>query len=121
MFKSFKTEEKKALVAICKFIAHSDGKITEAEIIKFNEIAEEKGFEDFSEIFQEVDREVTSLDDIKELIKKVDRQTHKNDILRIAMEIAIADATLVPEEVEIIKMIGKAWNIDIKALLKGKR
>ena len=49
MIKSFSRDEKKALVAILKFIVNADGRISEGEIAKFNEIAEKKGFDlDFS-------------------------------------------------------------------------
>ena len=119
MIKSFNREEKIALVAILRFIASSDGRITEGEIEKFDQIAEKKGFEDFSEIFNEVDNEVHSIDDIKKLIKMVERDTHKYDILKYAIELSVADSNIVPEEVEILKIMGKEWNVDIKSVLKG--
>lgn len=119
MIKSFDKNEKKALVAIMKFIISTHGKVTEAELEKFNEIAEQKGFEDFSEVFEQVDREVHSLDDIKKLIKTVNKDTHKYDIIKYAMEIAVSDADIEPEEYAILKLMGKEWHIDIKKLLKG--
>lgn len=116
MIKDFNHEEKKALVAILKFVVNADGKITEAEVEKLNEVAEEKGFEDFSEIFYEVDREVHSIADIKELIKKVRSDTHEYDIVKLAVEMAMIDADLHVEELEVLKIMGKEWNIDLSSI-----
>lgn len=116
MIKSFNREEKKALVAILKFIASADGNITDEEIEKFNKIADEKGFEDFTEIFAEVDKEVHSMDDLKFLIHKVREQTHEQDILRYAVDIARSDGEIIPGEVEVLKIMGDEWDIDISVL-----
>ncbi|HPB80629.1 MAG TPA: TerB family tellurite resistance protein [Spirochaetota bacterium] len=119
MIKSFNKDEKKALIAIMKFVASADGSITDEEIRTFNEIAEQKNFDDFQEIFTEVDTEIRTLDDIMELAKKVRKKTHEYDILRYAFEIAIAGTRVEPEEVEILRLLGKEWGVDIKSLLKG--
>lgn len=119
MIKSFNKDEKKALIAIMKFVANADGIITDDEIRTFNEIAEKKNFDDFQEIFTEVDNEVRSLDDILELAKKVRKKTHEVDILRYAFEMAIAGTRVEPEEIEILRLLGKEWGVDIKSLLKG--
>lgn len=119
MIKSFNKDEKKALIAIMKFVASADGSITDEEIRTFNEIAEQKNFDDFQEIFTEVDTEIHTLDDIMKLAKKVRKKTHEYDILRYAFEIAIAGTRVEPEEVEILRLLGKEWGVDIKSLLKG--
>ena len=119
MIKAFNRDEKKVLVAILKFIVNADGRITEGEIAKFNEIAEKKGFEDFTDIFTEVDSEIHSVDDLKKLLSLEVQETHKNDIIRFAIEISVADATIDPEESQILKSIGRAWNIDIKSIMRG--
>lgn len=119
MIKEFNHDEKKALVAIIKYIIAADGKISEAEVEKTHQIAEEKGLEDFSSIFREVDNEVTSLDDVKKLIHNVREKTHEEDILRIALDITLADAAIDPAEVEIIKIMGAEWNIDVHKLVES--
>jgi len=111
MIRTFNREEKMALIAIMKFIVNSEGVIADSELEKFNEIAEQKGFEDFNEIFNEVDSEVNSIDDIIRLIKKVDNDTHKKDIIRYAVDIAQADGVINESEVEILNIMGKEWNI----------
>lgn len=120
MIKSFNRDEKKALVAIMKFIANTDGQVSDGEILKFNDVAEKKGFEDFNEIFREVDREVLSMKDIGKLIRNVRKKTHEYDILRLALEIAMAGPVVNPEETKILKMMGREWGIDIKSLLEDK-
>jgi len=121
MIKDFNHDEKKALVAIIKFIIAADGKISDSEIEKSNEVAETKGFEDFTDIYREVDREVNTIDDIKDLIHKVREETHEYDILKIAMEMAMADADIALEEDHVISIMCKEWNIDINTLLTGDK
>ena len=120
MIKGFNRDEKKALVAILKYIVSADGRISEGEISKFNELAEKKGFEDFDDIFSEVDSEIETINDLNKLITQVTSETHKYDILKHAIEISLADATIVPEEAKIIKTLGKEWGIDVKSVLKGE-
>jgi len=117
MIRSFNRDEKKTLIAVMKFIASSDGRISPQEIRTFNEVAERKNFDDFSELFNEVDAEVRTLDDIMVLAGKVRRKTHEYDILKLAFEMAVAGSTINPEEVEIIRMLGERWGIDITKLL----
>lgn len=120
MIKAFNRNEKKALIAILKFIINADGKIEEAEIGKLNSIAEKKGFDDFTEIFAEVDSEIQNIEDLQKFIaSNIISETHKYDILKLAFEIS-AIGTIVPEEAEIIKLIGKEWNIDVPSVLKGE-
>ncbi|HNR90111.1 MAG TPA: TerB family tellurite resistance protein [Spirochaetota bacterium] len=120
MIKGFNRQEKKAIIAILKFIIHADGVIMDNEIAKFNELAERKGFEDFADVFNEVDREVRTLDDLRGVIAAVTSETHRNDILKYAVEIALADISIKPEEAQILKLVGKEWKINITALMKGK-
>jgi hypothetical protein len=47
------------------------------------------------------------------------QEAHKNDIIRYALEISVADANINPQESQILKLVGKAWNIDIKSILSG--
>lgn len=118
MIKDFTHDEKKALVAILKFIIAADDSISDSEIEKSQEIAEQRGFEDFQEIYAEVDREVQSLDDIRSLIKNVREKTHEMDILKLAIEMARVDAAINPEEDHILSVMGVEWNIDIHQLLE---
>ncbi len=120
MIRSFNRDEKKALIAIIKFIANSDGQISPQEIQTFNDIAERKIFNDFSELFNEVDAEIHSLDDIMALAGKVRSKAHEYDILKLAFEMAVAGTTINPEDVEIMQMLGELWGVDIKTLLSER-
>lgn len=119
MIKGFNTQEKMALIAILKFIINADGAIMDDELDTFNTVAEEKGFEDFAAVFDEVDKTIHTLDDFKKLIDSVTNQAHRNDILKYAVEIALADISLKPHEAQILKLIGKEWKIDIAKIMKG--
>ena len=103
MIKSFNHDEKKALLAIVKFLIAADGFITDAEVEKCGKLAEEKGFEDFSSIFNEVDKEIKSVDDVLALAEKVREETHEQDIIKIAIDIAEADANIIDDETSFIK------------------
>jgi len=111
MLKSFNKEEKMALISILKFMINSEGKITETELTRINELAEEKGFEDFHEIFDDVDKNVHAMNDIISLIKKVKNESHKKDILRYASELAITNGSINPQEGEVIQLLKKEWNL----------
>ncbi len=116
MLTTFNKEEKKVLIALIKYIAASDGQISDADIIASDKIASQKGFEDFSTLFNEVEKEITSLDALKSKINLVKKKDHEYDIIRVAIEIAQADADINHKEVEIIKYMADEWGIDIKEI-----
>lgn len=114
MAKSFTKDEKIVLLAVLKYIISTDGVITESEIDDINDIAEDKGFEDFQEIFNEVDNKVTSLDVLKNLIRNIENDASREKILDIALDMAHADADVNPHEIEILKFMSKEWDISLK-------
>lgn len=113
MIKEFNHDEKKALLAVVKFIIAADGVITDQEAEKCGKLAEEKGFEDFSSIFAEVDKEVKSVDDVLALAEKVKERAHELDILKIAIDIAEADANMIDDETGFIKKLAEKWGIAV--------
>jgi len=120
MSKKLSNEEKMVLIAVMKYIVSTDGVITVREIDDINDMAEEKGFEDFQKVFNEVDRTVKSLDDLKKLIGKVTNETSRMNILKHAVEFSRADANLNPYEIEILKYISKEWGISLSTFLDKK-
>ena len=116
MINSFNHDEKKALIAVVKFIIAADGVITDEEAGKCGRLAEEKGFEDFSSVFSEVDKEVKSVDDVLALAQKVKERAHELDILKIAIDIAEADANIIDDETGFIKKLADIWGIEISDL-----
>ncbi len=112
MSKILSKDEKMVLIAVMKYIVSTDGIITEREIDDINTLAEEKGFEDFQRTFDEVDRTVKSMEDLKKLIDTV-----TGDQARYALEFSKADAEINPHENEIIQYMSKKWHINIKSLL----
>ena len=93
--------------------------ISEAELEKCGELANRKGMEDFSEIFLEVEKEVKTFDDLKTLIHSVRKKTHENDILKLAVDFALADVQIDPAEVDVIRLMGEEWGINVKKLLNA--
>ncbi len=118
MIQEFNREEKMALIAVTKYIISADGIVTDSEINRINELAEEKGFEDFQSIYNDVDKEVASLEDLKKLILMVKDDSHRKGIVRYALKLSRADANLNPDEVDILNYMGSAWDIDINSILK---
>lgn len=116
MITTFNKEEKKVLIALIKYIAASDGQISAADIKESDKIASQKGFEDFSELFTEVEKEITSLEDLKSKIDLVRKKDHEYDLIRIAIEIAQADGEINHKEVKIIKYMADAWKIDLEEI-----
>lgn len=117
MSQSLSKEEKLVLIAVMKYIVSADGNITEREIDDINNLAEEKGFEDFQKTFNEVDRTVQSIDDLKKLINNVSEEKARMNILKHALEFSRADAEINPHENEILQYMSKQWHINIKSLL----
>lgn len=117
MSKILSKDEKMVLIAVMKYIVSTDGIITEREIDDINTLAEEKGFEDFQRTFDEVDRTVKSMEDLKKLIDNVTGEQARTNILRYALEFSKADAEINPHENEIIQYMSKKWHINIKSLL----
>jgi hypothetical protein len=120
MSRSFTKEEKMVLIAVMKYIVSTDGVVTDREIDDISDLAGEDGFEDFQEIFNEVDMTVKSMDDLKNLIKQIEHEGSRKKIIKYAVEFSRADADVNPHEIEILKFMCKAWNINLKALLDEK-
>jgi Tellurite resistance protein TerB. len=117
MPKTLTNEEKMVLIAVMKYIVSTDGVITEREIDDINDLAEENGFEDFQKVFEEVDRTVKSLDDLKKLIKQVENEASMQNILKYAVEFSRADADINPRENEILKFMSNEWGISLNTFL----
>lgn len=117
MTKKLGKEEKMVLIAVMKYIISTDGVLTDREIDDINTLANEKGFEDFQSIFEEVDRTITSLDELKKLIDSVAGEQARINILKYAIEFSRADAEINPHENEMLKYMSKKWHISIKSLL----
>jgi uncharacterized tellurite resistance protein B-like protein len=118
MSATFTKDEKMALIAILKYIISTDGVITEREIEDINAVAVHKGFEDFNVIFNEVDRSIKSIADLKGLIQKVTDKANRKKILQLALEISQADANVNPQEIEIMKFMSKEWKVNLRSLSK---
>jgi len=117
MSRSLTKEEKMVLIAVMKYIVSTDGVITDREVDDISNLADEKGFEDFQNIFNEVVRTVRSMKDLKELIDKVENVESRKKILENAIEFSRADADVNPHEIEILQYMGKVWHINLKTLL----
>lgn len=117
MSKSLTREEKMVLIAVMKFIVSTDGVITDREIDDINELAEKKGFEDFRKVFDDVDREVQSIDDLKDLVRKIERRESRELILAYALEFSRADADINPHEIEILKFMSRTWGIKLDSFM----
>ena len=118
MSEIFTKDEKMALIAIIKYIISTDGVITEREIEDINAVAVHKGFEDFNQIFNEVDRSIKTIADLKGLIQKVTDKANRKKILQHALEISQADANVNPQEIEILKFMSKEWKVNLRSLRK---
>jgi len=107
--------EKKALVAILKFLAHADGKLTENEIVQFQNLAEKKGFKDFRKIFKKVDSEIKTLNDFSSYVNSIFDKEKRLDILQQAIEMAGVDY-ITSEEKDIIRYLSRVWEIPVEKL-----
>ena len=111
-------EEKIILIGLCKYIISIHGVITPLDLDNMNLIAEEMGFDDYHEIFNEVDSEITSVDILKERIDNLNSLKNREKILKYAIEISRSDANIKDDEMEILVYAADTWDIDINSIIK---
>jgi len=117
MLGTLSREEKMVLLATIKYMASPDGIISENDIDKINNMAEERGFDDFTHILAEVDKEVHSLDDLKAMIRKITNPGKRMIIIRYALEVSRADVFMNPHENEILKYLCEEWKIALQDVI----
>lgn len=115
---SMTREEKKVLIAICRYVISSDGMITDEEISKLNEIAAETGIEDYEELFNEVDSEITSVDDLQKKIDSLKSSKNTRKIIQYSIQMSRIDGCITHDEIDILVYAADAWNVDLKNFMK---
>lgn len=113
----FSYKDKIALIGMCKFIINADGIVTDAELDNMQEIAEEIGFDDYNEIFDDVDEKIRTIDDLKEYIDNTKDSLNKENIFRYAVLISRSDGNIRDEEIDILHYAADAWDINIKEIM----
>ena len=112
-------EEKKVLIAICRYIISSDGMITDEEIRGLNEIAAETGIDDYDELFNEVDSEITSVDALHDKINSLKTSTNTRKIIQYSIQMSRIDGCITHDEIDILVYAADAWNFDLKNFMKN--
>lgn len=111
-------DEKLVLIGLCKYIISTDGTVTPAELDNMNMIAEEIGFDDYHDIFNEVDSEITSLEILRGKIDNLSTGKNRKKILEYAIQISESDANIKDDELEILVYAADSWDIDIHTIIK---
>lgn len=111
-------EEKKVLIAICRYIINSDGIITDDEITRINEIAAEIGINDYDELFNEVDSEITSVDDLQRKIDSLVSTRNQKKIIEYSIQMSRTDGCITHDEMDILVYAADAWGIDLKKIIE---
>lgn len=111
-------DEKIVLIGLCKYIISADGTVTPSELENMNMIAEEIGFDDYHEIFNEVDSEITSLDILREKIDNLATAKNRKKILKYAIQISRSDANIKDDELDILVYAADSWDIDINTIIR---
>ncbi len=113
-------EEKKVLIAICRYVISSDGVITEDEIGRMTQIAREIGIDNYGELFNQVDSEITSVDDLKIRIDDLKSSKNREKILLYSIQLSRTDANITNDEIDILVYVADAWDIDLKTIMKKR-
>ncbi|HPS59121.1 MAG TPA: TerB family tellurite resistance protein [Spirochaetota bacterium] len=111
-------DEKKVLIAICRYVISSDGIITDDEISRMNEIADEIGIDDYEELFNEVDSEITSEEDLHKKIDALATPKNKKKIIQYSIQLSRTDGCITHDEIDILVYAADAWGIDLKNVMK---
>lgn len=110
-------DEKIVLIAVMRYIVSAGSVITDSEVEGIDDLAREPGFEDFSGLFDEVDRSVKSQEDLEALIRRVENAESRKRILEHALDFSRADANFDPREIGILKFMSNEWGIDLNTLI----
>lgn len=110
--------DKITLIGMCRFIMNADGFVTESELENMAEVAEEIGFEDYQQIFDEVDEKIFTVDDLKEYIYSNRESSNRTKILKYAIQISRSDANIRDDEIDIIRYAADEWGLDLKKILR---
>ena len=110
-------EEKKVLIAICRYIINSDGIITDDELKQMDEIASEIGIADYDELFNEVDREITSVEALQIKIDSLVSTKNKKKILQYSIQLSRTDGCITHDEIDILVYAADAWDINLKDII----
>lgn len=113
----FSYHDKITLIGMCKFIVNADGIVTDAELDSMMTVAEEIGFEDYNEIFDDVDDKIRTVDNLKEYIDNIKDSPNKENIFRYAVQISRSDANIRDEEIDILHYAADAWDINISEIM----
>lgn len=111
-------DEKLILLGLCKYIISIHGAVTPVDLENMNLIAEEIGFDDYHEVFNEVDLNITSLEILKEKIDNLGSVKNRSKILKYAIQISRSDASIKDDEMEILVYAADSWDIDINSIIK---
>lgn len=114
MIRDFTKEEKKALIAVAKFIANQDNKLSDAELEQFTKLSEQPGFGDFHAIFKAVDKEVRTLNDLSHAVNVVVRREIQEEIVALALAMAEADGVESPATHDVVRYLCRVWDIPVE-------
>lgn len=114
MIRDFTKEEKKVLIAVAKFIANQDNKLSDAELQQFTKLSEQPGFGDFHTIFKAVDHEIKTLSDLSHAINAVKRREIQEEIVALAIAMAEADGVDSPATHDTVRYLCRVWNIPVE-------
>lgn len=117
MPRTMSRDEKKVLIALCKYIINSDGVVTEGEIEKLNQIALKIGIDDYEEIFNEVDREITSMDELQKKIYSLKKSMNLKKIIEYSIQMSRTDGNITHDEIEILVYAANSWGVNLKEVL----
>ncbi|NLV66593.1 MAG: TerB family tellurite resistance protein [Spirochaetes bacterium] len=110
-------DEQKVLLAMCRYVINSDGIITEDEIGKLHEIISKAGLRDYDELFNEVDGEISSTDDLKIKIDSLKTSRNRKKIIQYCIQLSRMDSFITYDEVDIIVYAADAWDVNLKELM----
>ncbi len=114
---AFTLDEKMALIAILKGLVESE-EINDAQLAAFDRLATSRGFNDFSRVFEETDRELSSGEDgLKNLLRRVKDTGARERIMQAAVDMARADGMVGDEETKILRTVAHEWKMSMRPFL----
>jgi uncharacterized tellurite resistance protein B-like protein len=106
MFSKLTKDEKLALVGVIKWVVSTDHEDSTRGIEKY---FHENGWDDYNQIYSEMDEKFQDIDDLKEFLIKIKNVEARKFIIQIANEIAISDSIITNEEKKVLDFLNEIW------------
>lgn len=117
MFKDYSEDEKLAVIAVVKgIIAGSREGLGREELNYIKEHITSQNFPDYSEVFRKFENKYKTEASINEAFAEVSRDSVKEELIDLALNLAAASGIIEPKELDVINHMCEIWGMEHKVM-----